>query len=101
MSEEHDTVEVIDLTLQQVCHTPDMRYRGDIGNHLSVGLACTIRGQPVTTDLILGQHLHRTTLMGVRILEDIDTAKAFFYQIVETFLVFQVLHLGSELVKFK
>ena len=48
--------------------------------------------------------------MGVRILEDIDTAKAFFctkvltdngHQIVETFLVFQVLHLGSELVKIK
>ena len=42
MTEEHNAVEVVDLTLQQISYTPDLRNGGDIGQHLTIGLTSAI-----------------------------------------------------------
>ena len=74
MTQEHDAIEIIDLTLQQVSNLPDIRNGGDICQHLTFQIATTIARHAVATNLGLGQHLHAATLVGRGILEDIDTA---------------------------
>ena len=92
MTQEQDAEEVVDLTLQQVGNLPDVNHGGD--NALAVDH--------------LGQHLHRATLVGRGVLQDIDATQAFLFaevftydsdKIVEALLVLQVLHFLSELVK--
>ena len=72
MPKEHDTVEVIDLALQQIGYTPDVRNGGDIRNHLSLQLAGAVARHAVATDLLPGNHLYRATLMRLGILQNVD-----------------------------
>ena len=68
VSQEHDTEEVVDLTLQQVSHLPNINDRRDIMHQLTIGITSSIRGNAVTTDFFLSKHLHRTTLVRISIL---------------------------------
>ena len=74
MTQEHDAVEIVNLTLQQVGHLPDVRNSREIGQHLTIGLASAVARHAIATNLSLGNLLHRATLVGLGILKDIDTA---------------------------
>ena len=92
MAEEEDSIEVENLTLQQVSHAPEVDDRGD--DALAVHHLC--------------QHLHRAALVCLGVLQDVDAAQALFstevladdgHQVVETLLVFQICHLSGKLIK--
>ena len=92
MTEEHDAVEVVNFTLQQVGNLPNVRNGRQIRSLL----------------LCLGNLLHAATLVGLGILQDVDTSESLFwtevltddgYKIIEALLVLQVLHLLCELFK--
>ena len=108
MPQEHDTVEVEYLALQQVGHLPDVRYCWDVGHRLSLECAHAIALHAVATNLSLGQHLYAATLMGLGVLQNVDTSQTLFCsevlaydgnKIVKALLVLQVQHLRGELVK--
>ena len=107
MAQEDDAEEVVDLALQQVSHAPDVRDGGDVIHLLSVLLASAVRGDAVAADLALCQHLNAATLVSLSVFQNIDTTEALFAEIftndgnevVKAFLLLQVLHFLSELVK--
>ena len=108
MTQKHNAIEIVHFTLQQVSNTPDSADGWDIGNGLSISITCSIGRHAVATYLTLGNLFDRATLVRLTVLQNIDAAKAFLcakvftdngHQIVEAFLLLQVLHLLCKLVK--
>jgi hypothetical protein len=102
MTQEYDAIEIINLALQQISYTPDIGNGWEICQHLTFQIAATVARHAIAANLLLGNLLYGATLVGRRILKNIDTAKAFFLtkvlandrnKIVKALLVLQVLHL--------
>ncbi len=93
MTEELDTEEIVDLTLEQVGVVPKLQHRGDDIIRLSH---------------LLGNLLDRDALVAVGILQDVDTSQTFLGteiltddgdQVIEMLIIFQLCHLSGKVVK--
>ena len=93
MTEELDTEEVIDLTLEQIGVVPEFQHRGN---------------DIVSLSDLLGNLLDRNALVAVGILQDIDTSQTFLRseiltydgdQVIEMLIILQLCHLNGKVVK--
>ena len=107
MTQEDDAQEIVHLTLQQVGTFPEMGDCWNIIQGLPIGVAGAVHGIAVAAHLAAGNHLHRATLMALRVLQNIDTAHAFLAevlthdgdQIIKMLLLLEVCHLGGKLIE--